>query len=321
MRRMVLILFMEIASRMKRGPLVDVIIPTYHPDASFRELVRKLTIQTRPVRSILIINTEEKNWDDNLVKGIECAEVFHITKAEFDHAATRNMGAGFSDASYLLFMTQDAIPADEFLVEELLAAFLDPAVKAAYARQLPKSDCQFAEGCVRQFNYPAKSCTRSFRDLEKCGIKAYFCSNVCAMYEGRLFRKMGGFTVPAIFNEDMVYAARIEHLGYSVAYAADACVYHSHNYSNMEQFRRNFDNGVSQAMHPEIFGGVRSSGEGRRLVKAVSGRMRKTGRIGLIPGFYVQCVFRYAGFFLGRHYKVLPKSVVRSFSGNPDFWL
>ena len=55
--------------------------------------------------------------------------------------------------------------------------------------------------------------------------------------------------------------------GYRIAYAADAVVFHSHNYTALEQLRRNFDLAVSQADHPEVFAGISSEGEGIRLVK------------------------------------------------------
>lgn len=304
---------------MKRAS-VDVIIPTYKPDASFRELLRMLTGQVYPVDHILIINTEEKYWDDTLTDGVARAEVFHISKSEFDHAATRNMGVGFSDADYLLFMTQDALPADRALVGTLLEAFRNPAVKTAYARQLPLKNCTVTEGCVRSYNYPAHSCVRTLKDLPVNGIKNYFCSNVCAMYERDTFVKMGGFLAPAIFNEDMVYAARIQHLGFGVAYEARARVYHSHNYTNLQQFHRNFDNGVSQAMHPEIFRTVNSTGEGKRMVRHVSRYLREIGRVYLLPGFYWQCFVKLAGFRLGRSYRKLPAGIVRKLTMSPDFF-
>ncbi|MFR5150572.1 MAG: hypothetical protein ACLTER_14385 [Ruminococcus sp.] len=50
----------------------------------------------------------------------------------------------------------------------------------------------------------------------------------------------------------MIYAGTMAKRGYGIAYAADACVIHSHNYSCRQQFHRNFDLGVSQADHPEI---------------------------------------------------------------------
>ena len=54
---------------------------------------------------------------------------------------------------------------------------------------------------------------------------------------------------------------------YAIAYVADAKVIHSHNYNCTQQFKRNFDLAVSQADHPEVFGGIRSESEGIRLVK------------------------------------------------------
>jgi rhamnosyltransferase len=299
---------------------LDVIIPTYKPDDTFRELISRLSGQTYPIDHILVINTEEEYWKVEFLEGVPNAEVFQIEKSEFDHGATRDMGAGFSDADILVYMTQDALPCDEFLIENLVKAMQEPMVKAAYARQLPKGDCGIAEGCVRISNYPEESERHSAEDLETLGVKTYFCSNVCAAYDHRLYQELGGFTRPCIFNEDMIYAGRIITLGYSVAYAADAKVCHSHNYTNMEQFRRNFDNGVSQAMHPEIFRHVPSSGAGFQLVKEVSGMLYRLGRAYLIPGFYIQCVFRLIGFKMGRAYKKLPKWLIRKCTMNPGFW-
>lgn len=299
---------------------VDVIIPTRKPDDSFRRLLDMLGRQSIRIGHILIINTGEEDWDESLTKEIPEAEVFHITKEEFDHAATRNKGAGFSDADYLVFMTQDAVPADEWLIENLLAAFRDPLVKISYARQLPKPDAHLTEGFVRSFNYPEESCIHRIEDVKKIGVKAFFCSNVCACYERRLFVQMKGFSAPAIFNEDMVYAGRILNLGYAVAYCPDARVLHSHNYSAVQQFHRNFDNGVSQAMHREIFGRLKSEGEGMRMVRYVTGQLWKTGRVYLIPGFYLSCVARWTGFRLGKSFRRLPRWMIRMFSMNRQFW-
>ncbi len=136
---------------------LDVIIPTYKPDDTFRELISRLSGQTYPIDHILVINTEEEYWKVEFLEGVPNAEVFQIEKSEFDHGATRDMGAGFSDADILVYMTQDALPCDEFLIENLVKAMQEPMVKAAYARQLPKGDCGIAEGCVRISNYPEES--------------------------------------------------------------------------------------------------------------------------------------------------------------------
>ena len=62
-----------------------------------------------------------------------------------------------STADLVVCMTQDAMPADETLIEELVKPFDDPEVWAAYARQLPNEDCREVEKYTRSFNYPEQS--------------------------------------------------------------------------------------------------------------------------------------------------------------------
>ena len=243
----------------------DVIIPSYHPGEEFGRLLERLNAQKYPINKIIIMNTEEKFWKKEWENKYPLVEVHHLSKEEFDHGATRRKGAELSDAELLVFMTQDALPADRNLIGNLVSALQNNEnAGAAYARQLPKEDCRFLEKYTRSFNYPEKSCVKTEKDVETRGIKTYFCSNVCAAYDHSVYEKVGGFPEKAIFNEDMIYAGWMAKKGYAIVYAADARVYHSHNYTCMQQFHRNFDLGVSQAEHPEVFEGVPSEGEGKK---------------------------------------------------------
>ena len=229
----------------------DVIIPAYHPGEEFDKLLERLSTQKYPVNKIIVMNTEKKFWRENWEQKYPLVEVHHLTKQEFDHGATRRRGAELSDAEILIFMTQDALPADRNLVGNLVQAVAgNEKTGAAYARQLPKNDCGFLEKYTRSFNYPEQSCLKTEKDIETRGIKTYFCSNVCAAYDHRIYNEIGGFPEHAIFNEDMIYAGWMVKKGYAVAYAAEAKVYHSHNYSCSQQFHRNFDLGVSQQQLP-----------------------------------------------------------------------
>ena len=108
--------------------------------------------------------------------------------------------------------------------------------------------------------------------------------------------------------------------GYEVAYTAEAKVYHSHNYSCSQQFHRNFDLGVSQAEHPEVFEGVPSEGEGVRLVKKSLSYLLKTGHIWMIPGLFFQSASKYAGYFLGKKYQKLPERLILFCTMSPEYW-
>ncbi len=123
------------------------------------------------------------------------------------------------------------------------------------------------ERYTRQFNYPEQPSVKTKADLLRLGIKTYFCSNVCAAYKRDIFEQLGGFVNHTIFNEDMIYAAGVIQAGYAITYAADAKVFHSHNYSGWQQFTRNFDLGVSHVQYPAVFDGVPPEGEGMKLVK------------------------------------------------------
>ena len=266
----------------------DVIIPTFKPGDKLEKLLRRLLEQSVPVDRVIIMNTEEKYWDaerfESLFEGEDTKlTVCHIRQSEFDHGRTRHEGILKSDADVCICMTHDCVPYDRNLVKELLEA-LDASerVAAAYARQLPAADCGVIE-----------------RDI---------------------YLKLGGFTKKTIFNEDMIFAGHAVEAGYQIAYAADAQVIHSHNYTAMQQLHRNFDLGVSQADHPEVFGRLHSEGEGIRLVKKTAKWLVENGHALLMPQLVMASGSKYAGYWLGKHYKKLPEGLIRSLTMNPAYW-
>ena len=90
----------------------DVIIPAYCPGEEFEKLLERLSAQKYPINKILVMNTEKKFWKETWEQEYPLVEVRHLTKEEFDHGGTRRQAAELSDAEILVFMTQDAMPAD-----------------------------------------------------------------------------------------------------------------------------------------------------------------------------------------------------------------
>lgn len=300
---------------------VDVIIPVYRPDDSWKNLVDMLNRQTYPVNAIRVMNTGQENWNPVYETWSSKMIVNHVAEDEFDHGATRDAAARMSDADYLLFMTQDAVPKDLTLVECMVRQMQEAEdIRVVYGRQLPAPDCRPAECYTRSFNYPETSRIKRKEDLPELGIKTYFCSNVCAMYDRKTYLEMGGFVKKTIFNEDMIFAGVLIQNHYAVAYAADAVVIHSHNYTALQQFHRNFDLGVSQADHPEIFEKIRSEGEGLRLVKNTAGWLCAQGKPWLVVGLIWNSGWKYLGYLLGKRYKKLPRKFILWCSMNKNYW-
>ncbi|MCM1307788.1 MAG: glycosyltransferase [Butyrivibrio sp.] len=301
-------------------PNVDVVIPVYKPKEEFLCLLQRLLKQTDPVNRIIIINTEKVFFDERKYMIAPNIEVYHISREEFDHAATRNAGLEKSSADYVLFMTMDAIPKDKRLIESLLEGFEGQNTAVAYARQLPKADCRLMERYSRAYNYPDRDMYKTADDLDRLGIKTFFCSDVCAMYDRRIYKELGGFTERAVFNEDMVYAAKAVDAGYGIMYCARAQVYHSHNYGCLEQFKRNFDLGVSQAEHPEVFERVSSESEGVRLVKETAAYLCRRGHWYELPYLVLNSAYKYMGYRKGKKFRQLSPNKILKYTNNRYYW-
>ncbi len=301
---------------------VDIIIPVYKPDEKLLYLVDRLQQQDYEIKTIRLINTKSKVPLPVVTMEPYPVEITEIEAADFDHGATRNMGARSSDADLLIFMTQDAVPAERDLISSFVRVFESHQdLNIAYGRQLPNKDCKLVERFTRQFNYPEESKIKSIQDLESMGIKTFFFSDVCGVYRRRPFLQRGGFESPIIFGEDLVHTAKCVLDGERVAYVAEAKVYHSHNYSCLQQFHRNFDGGVVQAVYSEIFKDIPSEGEGIKLVKQTAAYLFRIGKPLLLVELFFQSAFKYAGFFLGKRYKKLPGFMVHWCTSNPGYFV
>ncbi len=307
---------------------VDVIIPTYKPDEKLIRLVEMLQKQSIEPERIIVVNTEKGEWearnmDEKLTKVLgdkrEKLILRHIGKRDFDHGASRNYGVGFSEAKYFVCMTMDAVPADEKLLERLLAP-MSERIKLSYARQLPYPQADEIERFTRSFNYPEEDREKGEADKERWGIKTYFCSNVCACYERASFDRIGGFRENIILNEDMLYAHDLLLSGKHLLYVGGARVFHSHSYTGKEQFQRNFDIGVSHTVFASVFSSLKSEAEGSKMVKMTAKHLWEKGKILLLPKLFYMSACKFLGYKLGRAYKRLPEAMVYRFSLHKGYW-
>ena len=301
-------------------PVVDIIIPVYKPAPEFKNILKRLLKQTVPANHIYLLQTLDNGSSlmDELAEGI--VSVHPVLKKEFDHGATRRFGAGLSDAEFMLFMTQDAIPKDNRLIEKLLVPMSDKNIAVSYGRQMAGKDADILEKMTRIYNYPKESSVKSKNDLDRLGIKTYFCSDVCAMYRKSVYEELGGFVKKTIFNEDMIMASKVINAGYNIAYCAEAKVIHSHSYTCVQQFKRNFDLGVSQKQYSGIFENISSEKEGAGYAGRIIKSLVKRGKPFKAFYFVLQCVFKFAGYKSGLNYDKLPEKFILKCTMNKGYW-
>lgn len=312
---------------------IQVIIPVYKPDVKLIKIIDKLRKQTVKPAGINLVWSKADHEEDAVMSRIkrECGDIriLEIPVREFDHGGTRRRAVRNTPCDIFVMMTQDAVPKNDMLIENLTAPLISQmtertpngtVIACVYGRQLPGRDSSPYEKLSRLHNYSELSRTKTGEDIKKLGIKAFFCSDVCCAYRRDIYEECGGFVRSTVFNEDMIMARRFLDKGYAVRYEATAAVIHSHDYSAMEQLRRNFDLGASQAMFPDVFGGISSESEGIKFAVSSIKLLIKKGRPLLVPGFCIQCFFKLVGYRLGKKYASLPNAVIMKLASNKNYW-
>ena len=282
------------------GKKISVIIPTLNAEKELPSLLQKLHNQNVKIDEIIVVDSASDDGTIEICKRDSAIKVIKIERKMFDHGHTRDLALRESIGDIVVFLTQDALPVNEFFLENLISPLSDCKVAVSTGRQLPKSTASEMEKLIRLFNYPDESHIRSKADISKMGIKTFFCSDVCAAYNRETYFKIGGFEYPIKTNEDMFFAAKAIQKGYYVAYAAEAMVFHSHNFSLREQYKRNYIQGYEIEKHRYLLGDVSQESEGKRLVVFVSKRLISKGKMISFFRFGFDCLARLSGSKAGR---------------------
>jgi rhamnosyltransferase len=133
--------------------------------------------------------------------------------------------------------------------------------------------------------------------------------------------KVGYFKNGLIFGEDTCTVGRLLKNGEKIAYVADAVVYHSHNYTWIQEFKRAFDIGVLHTMEEwliDTFGKAEKVGIG--YIRSQYSTLHTTGGIFNLVDFFGRNAFKYLGYTIGKHYRSLPEMIIPSMSMNRSWW-
>ncbi|HFZ1377040.1 TPA: glycosyltransferase family 2 protein [Klebsiella pneumoniae] len=295
-------------------------VPTYNGGKIWKEVITSIKRYAPQNLYVLVIDSNSK--DDTAANALAAGfDVDTINGADFNHGGTRNIAVEKAQHEHdiIIFMTQDAIPQQDFIIN-IIDAFKDEKVACAYGRQLPHVDANPLASHARYYNYPTKDYVCGYEDIPEMGIKTVFMSNSFSAYRISAFKKLGGFPSNTILCEDMYFTAKAVKAGFKVAYTANAVVRHSHNYTPMEEFKRYFDIGVFHADEPwirEEFGGA--GGEGKRFILSELKYLLRSAPL-WIPLALINNFMKILGYKIGQNYKKLPLSIVKKLSMHKRYW-
>lgn len=297
---------------------ISVVIPSLNAVSVLGSLVTSLRNQTMHPQEIIVVDSESIDGTYQLAHDLGCL-VLSIAQSEFNHGGTRNLASSHAQGDILVFMTQDALPVDSFFLQHLHDPITSGKAVASFARQVPYSNASAGEKFSRLFNYPPISQIRTRESIESLGLGAYFFSNVASAIRKDVFMDVGMFADDVIMNEDMLLCAKLLNEGHAVAYAAEAQVYHSHEYSLLQTFRRYFDIGVFFSRHfkvPKLSVTGRGIEYSRKLIREVA---RNGGGSALVHAF-IEIGAKFAGFRLGKMERLIPVFIKRHLSMHVGYW-
>jgi glycosyltransferase involved in cell wall biosynthesis len=260
------------------------------------------------------------------------ARVLAIDPSQFSHGGTRNLLMDNSSGARVAFLTQDAEPASEHWLEQLLGGFeLEEDVAIVYGPYRPRPDAAppvrlelerwFAslspDGEERVERLPARE--RSLPVVDLMGRRGFFTdANAClarAAWERVPFR-----VVP--YAEDRVLAIDMLRAGYAKAFVPGAAVLHSHDFTPLQELRRCFDEwrGLREvygwrepAAPAHLLRGLRGElGRTREemIARGVHGQRRRS-TLAAVSRHHVIC---RAGALLGSRADLLPAAARRRLS-------
>ncbi|WP_339866660.1 glycosyltransferase family A protein [uncultured Algoriphagus sp.] len=300
---------------------VNIFIPTLNAGKIWKDVLAGVAMQTYPISRLVIIDSGSTDGTLDLINEETC-DLIQIDKKNFDHGGTRQMAAEtFPDADIFVFLTQDAILAEPDAIRVMVESLANnPELGMVYGRQLPHKNAKVLETHARLFNYPAESKIRGLEDADRYGIRTISCSNSFAAYRKTAFFAVNGFPTGSILGEDVLIAGKMLLNGWKLAYLSHSKIYHSHDYSAIEEFKRYFDIGVFHINNHWIFENFgRAESEGFKYLKSELTYTLKHNPL-LIPKCLITTGAKLVGYKLGLHYRSLPLGLSKSLSMTKAYW-
>jgi len=296
---------------------VSIVIPTLNAAKHLPALIDALAGQ-KPAPPDEIIVVDSRSTDGTREILASNAGIRMLTIEKFSHGRSRNMGAKAASGDIVAFLSQDALPRDAKWLAELLKPFEDPAIAAAYSRQVPYPDANPMETYFLAKHFPDKAEKRTREPGETLVLSRVFFSNVSSAVRRSLLLEYP-FDETLIMSEDQKLSLELMNAGHSVVYAAGSVVLHSHNYTIGMAFKRYVDSIYSLTLIFPKHGLRTSTAMGSGYVLREMSWMARRHTLTL-PYYFLYTATKIAGTLTGHVVGRLPRSWARRVSLHKYHW-
>lgn len=200
--------------------LTSIIIRTFNEEHYLTELLAAIRKQERSCGEIEIIIVDSGSTDRTLpiAESFNCL-ITHISKKDFTFGLSLNQGCEHAKGEMLVFISGHCVPVESDWLSRLIQPLVDGISVYSYGRQLGRDTTNFSEYQVFEKYYPPES---------RIPQEGFFCNNANAALLKSVW-VAERFDEGLTGLEDMHLARRLVEKGMTVAYVAEAAVYHIHH--------------------------------------------------------------------------------------------
>lgn len=294
----------------------SIVILTKNAGNNFENTLKGIFSQSYKDFEVIVIDSDSSDNTLDIAREYP-VKIIKIKQEEFGHGKTRNFGAKIARGSYIVFMTQDAVPNNENWLSELIKPLKDKKVVGVYSRQIPKGN----ENIVDKFFYLSlyPDCSKVW-DADNFSQGDNIFSNVSSAIKKEILLKHF-FNENIILSEDYEWAKNMLKQGYKIVYNAESEVTHSHSYTLKSVFKRNFDIGVSYKRIYESKSKKKGFlKKGLKIYKNEVAYLIENKKPLLIPYCTLKDMTKYVAINLGKRSQYLPNFINKKLSNYPRYW-
>lgn len=221
-------------------PRVSVIVRTKNCETIIGQTLAALFSQDFRDFELIVVDSGSTDRTLDIVAHYPCT-VIHMAPGDYLSGRALNLGATHARATLLVFQNSDTVPLAPNALGLLVAAFDDPNIQAAFARQVPRPD---ARSWVRL------EVSSAFPDREEPPPWITFAAPFSAMR--RVAWEDHTFFEDAWGSEDSEWGYWAKKNQRAIKYVKNARVMHSHNHNFRQLYGRLYTEGEAMAL---ILGG------------------------------------------------------------------
>lgn len=224
--------------------MISIVIPVKNGGDDLRRCLEGIAAQrVDDDVEVVVVDSGSTDGSDALAEA-SGARVHRIPPEEFNHGATRNLGASLARGDVLVFTSQDAHAEGPDWLARLTAPARDEGVGGVYGRQIAHEGEKPPERFFLDFLYGPDARVQRAAAPEELSMETTLFSNVNSAIPRDVFERFP-FVGDINMSEDQEWSQRVLLAGHAVVYEPRAVVRHSHPYTLRSAFRRFYESGLS----------------------------------------------------------------------------